>query len=139
MAPTMRLITEFARQLASIKQGTNLNATEKADEKKQDSVKQSRTQAIDEKPQVAASRRLAVPVNSPCRDWWADELKFDFGEKGSTPSSTPGIDADDDDIHPTVTVLGEVGEKLWLGVDVSCIIFCLDINVLDVSTLMQSQ
>ncbi|KAK4181673.1 hypothetical protein QBC36DRAFT_39706 [Triangularia setosa] len=60
---------EFARQLASIKQGTNLNATKKADEKRQKSVKQSRAQAIDEKPKES---------------------------KVSAPSSTAGVDADDD-------------------------------------------
>ncbi|KAK0669430.1 hypothetical protein QBC41DRAFT_223998 [Cercophora samala] len=60
---------EFARQLASIKQGTNLNATKKADEKRQKSVKQSRAQVIDEKPKEP---------------------------KVSAPSSTAGVDADDD-------------------------------------------
>ncbi|KAK0729334.1 hypothetical protein B0T21DRAFT_292555 [Apiosordaria backusii] len=60
---------EFARQLASIKQGTNLNAPKKADEKRQKSVKQSRAQIIDEK---------------------AKEPKI------SAPSSTAGVDADDD-------------------------------------------
>ncbi|KAK4201831.1 hypothetical protein QBC40DRAFT_49024 [Triangularia verruculosa] len=60
---------EFARQLASIKQGTNLNAAKKADEKRQKSVKQSRAQLIDEKPKEP---------------------------KISAPSSTAGVDADDD-------------------------------------------
>ncbi|KAK0661229.1 hypothetical protein QBC41DRAFT_350714 [Cercophora samala] len=37
---------EFARQLASIKQGTNLNATKRADEKRQKPVKQSRAGTV---------------------------------------------------------------------------------------------
>lgn len=61
---------EFARQLASIKQGTNLNAPKKSDEKRQKSVKQSRAEIRDETAQ---------------RD-----------TKVSAPSSTAGVDADDD-------------------------------------------
>ncbi|KAL2130317.1 hypothetical protein VTI74DRAFT_6643 [Chaetomium olivicolor] len=61
---------EFARQLASLKQGTNLNAPKKNDEKRQKSVKQSRAQVIDAK---------------------ADDIKV------SAPSSTTGVDADDDE------------------------------------------
>ncbi|KAL2165619.1 hypothetical protein VTG60DRAFT_4240 [Thermothelomyces hinnuleus] len=61
---------EFARQLASIKQGTSLNAPKKNDEKRQKSVKQSRAQIIDDK---------------------ADQIK------DSAPSSTAGVDADDDE------------------------------------------
>jgi hypothetical protein len=61
---------EFARQLASVKQGTSLNASKKSDEKRQKSVKQSRAQVIDDA---------------------ADEVKF------SAPSSTAGVDADDDE------------------------------------------
>ncbi|GAB1311088.1 BSD domain-containing protein [Madurella fahalii] len=61
---------EFARQLASVKQGTSLNAPKKGDEKRQKSVKQSRAQIIDEEP---------------------SEVKI------SAPSSTAGVDADDDE------------------------------------------
>jgi len=61
---------EFARQLANIKQGTSLNAPKKTDEKRQKSVKQSRAQIIDDK---------------------ADKVK------DSAPSSTAGVDADDDE------------------------------------------
>ncbi|KAL2182498.1 hypothetical protein L209DRAFT_584749 [Thermothelomyces heterothallicus CBS 203.75] len=61
---------EFARQLASVKQGTSLNAPKKNDEKRQKSVKQSRAQIIDDK---------------------ADQIK------DSAPSSTAGVDADDDE------------------------------------------
>ena len=61
---------EFARQLASVKQGTNLNAPKKSAEKRQRSVKQSRAQIMDDK---------------------IDEAKV------SAPSSTAGVDADDDD------------------------------------------
>ncbi|KAK3336049.1 hypothetical protein B0T19DRAFT_26808 [Cercophora scortea] len=61
---------EFARQLASIKQGTNINAPKKTEEKRQKSVKQSRAREIDEK------------VNET---------------KVSAPSSTAGADADDDE------------------------------------------
>ncbi|KAJ4295878.1 hypothetical protein N0V88_004580 [Collariella sp. IMI 366227] len=61
---------EFARQLASLKQGTNLNAPKKSDEKRQKSVKQSRAQVIEAK---------------------ADDTKL------SAPSSTAGVDADDDE------------------------------------------
>ncbi|KAK1757457.1 hypothetical protein QBC47DRAFT_156754 [Echria macrotheca] len=60
---------EFARQLASVKQGTSLNAPKK-DEKRQKSVKQSRARTIDE----------------PAGD-----------NKVSAPSSTAGADADDDE------------------------------------------
>lgn len=62
---------EFARQLASVKQGTSLNATKK-DEKRQKSVKQSRAQVID---QPAANGN----------------------KKASAPSSTAGVDGDDDE------------------------------------------
>ncbi|KAK0730460.1 hypothetical protein B0H67DRAFT_596593 [Lasiosphaeris hirsuta] len=61
---------EFARQLASIKQGTNLNAPKKSEEKRQKSVKQSRARLIDE------------PV---------------VDNKVSAPSSTTGVDGDDDE------------------------------------------
>ncbi|AEO65887.1 b5d85ed7-8809-43aa-a163-e24042ff1042 [Thermothielavioides terrestris] len=61
---------EFARQLASVKQGTNLNALKKSDEKRQKSVKQSRAQVIEETPNDS---------------------------KVSAPSSTAGVDADDDE------------------------------------------
>ncbi|KAL2154211.1 hypothetical protein VTH82DRAFT_2887 [Thermothelomyces myriococcoides] len=61
---------EFARQLASVKQGTSLNAPKKSDEKRQKSVKQSRAQILDDK---------------------ADQIK------DSAPSSTAGVDADDDE------------------------------------------
>ncbi|KXX80107.1 hypothetical protein MMYC01_202848 [Madurella mycetomatis] len=61
---------EFARQLASVKQGTSLNAPKKSDEKRQKSVKQSRAQIIDDEP---------------------SEVKI------SAPSSTAGVDADDDE------------------------------------------
>jgi hypothetical protein len=62
---------EFARQLASIKQGTALNATKKSDEKRQKSVKQSRAQVIDD---VASEKKVI-----------------------SVPSSNAGADADDDE------------------------------------------
>jgi len=61
---------EFAKQLASVKQGTNLNAPKKTDEKRQRSVKQSRAREIDN------------PVSE---------------NKPSAPSSTAGADADDDE------------------------------------------
>ncbi|KAL2158503.1 hypothetical protein VTH06DRAFT_4270 [Thermothelomyces fergusii] len=61
---------EFARQLASVKQGTSLNAPKKSDEKRQKSVKQSRAQILDDK---------------------ADRIK------DSAASSTAGVDADDDE------------------------------------------
>ncbi|KAK3394782.1 hypothetical protein B0H63DRAFT_57803 [Podospora didyma] len=61
---------EFARQLASIKQGTNLNAPKKSDEKRQKSVKQSRARMIEEKSD---------------------------NHKVSAPSSTAGVDGDDDE------------------------------------------
>jgi hypothetical protein len=60
---------EFAKQLASVKAGTNLNAPKKSDEKRTRSVKQSRAREIDE------------PVSD---------------SKPSAPSSTAGADADDD-------------------------------------------
>ncbi|KAK5658704.1 hypothetical protein OQA88_1513 [Cercophora sp. LCS_1] len=60
---------EFARQLVSVKQGTNLNAPKKTDEKRQKSVKQSRAREIE-----------------PAED-----------KKVSAPSSTAGADADDDE------------------------------------------
>jgi hypothetical protein len=69
---------EFARQLATIKQGTNLNAAKKSDEKKQKSVKQSRAQIIDDK---------------------ADQTRV------SAPSSTAGADADDDESLTTSPVV----------------------------------
>ncbi|KAK1837223.1 hypothetical protein QBC39DRAFT_5582 [Podospora conica] len=62
---------EFARRLASVKQGTSLSASKK-DEKRQKSVKQSRAQAID-KPAANGNK------------------------KASAPSSTAGADADDDE------------------------------------------
>jgi len=62
---------EFARQLATIKQGTTLNAAKKSDEKRHKSVKQSRAQVIEEKK--------------------AEQSKV------SAPSSTAGADADDDE------------------------------------------
>jgi hypothetical protein len=62
---------EFARQLANVKQGTTLNAPKKSDEKRQKSVKQSRAQIID--------------------DDKAPQTKV------SAPSSTAGVDADDDE------------------------------------------
>jgi hypothetical protein len=65
---------EFARQLASVKQGTSLNAPKKSDEKRHKSVKQSRAQIIDEK---------------------AEQSKM------SAPSSTAGVDADDDESSTT--------------------------------------
>lgn len=61
---------EFARQLANIKQGTTLNAPKKNDEKRHKSVKQSRAQVIDDKASQS---------------------------KVSAPSSTAGVDADDDE------------------------------------------
>jgi hypothetical protein len=61
---------EFARQLANIKQGTILNAPKKSDEKRQKSVRQSRAQIIDDN---------------------AGQSKV------SAPSSTAGVDADDDE------------------------------------------
>ncbi|KAK3301100.1 uncharacterized protein B0H64DRAFT_30910 [Chaetomium fimeti] len=61
---------EFARQLANVKQGTSLNAPRKSDEKRHKSVKQSRAQIIDDK---------------------AHQTKV------SAPSSTAGVDADDDE------------------------------------------
>ncbi|KAK4194971.1 hypothetical protein QBC40DRAFT_317726 [Triangularia verruculosa] len=71
---------DLARQLASIKQGTNLNASKKADEKRQKSVKQSRAQIIDEK------------------GGWEPAIGLFLAEepKVSAPSSTAGVDADDD-------------------------------------------
>lgn len=88
---------EFARQLASIKQGTNLNAPKKNDEKRQKSVKQSRARAIEDKTENKSV------VN-----------------KASAPSSTAGADADDDessaaspDLKPQVA--GDVSDMLEPG------------------------
>ncbi|KAH8905127.1 hypothetical protein BR93DRAFT_969946 [Coniochaeta sp. PMI_546] len=61
---------EFAKQLASIKQGTSFTGPKKGEEKKAKSVKQSRAQETDTTPQATA--------------------------KVSAPSSTTGADADDD-------------------------------------------
>jgi len=75
---------EFARQLSSVKQGTNLSAPKK-DEKRQKSVKQSRARAIEE------------PVEE---------------RKASAPSSTAGADADDDEspiASPEVTAADAAG------------------------------
>jgi len=82
---------EFARQLASVKQGTNLSTAKKTDEKRQKSVKQSRARSID------------------------DELVSD--NKASAPSSTAGADADDDEspiASPEVTAVdaGDVTDML---------------------------
>lgn len=65
---------EFARQFASIKQGTVLN-TKKQDEKRQKSVKQSRAleREVQAEPQQTAPKGV------------------------SAPSSTAGVDADDDE------------------------------------------
>ncbi|KAL1840651.1 hypothetical protein VTJ49DRAFT_259 [Mycothermus thermophilus] len=63
---------EFARQLANVKQGTTLNGPKKSDEKRQKSVKQSRAQILSD-----------------------DDDKADR-PKSSAPSSTAGVDADDD-------------------------------------------
>lgn len=81
---------EFARHFVSVKQGTNLNAPKKADEKRQKSVKQSRAREIDE------------PANA---------------NKVSAPSSTAGADADDDQsslASPEVTAVdaGDVTDML---------------------------
>ncbi|EGS17999.1 uncharacterized protein CTHT_0060120 [Thermochaetoides thermophila DSM 1495] len=62
---------EFARQLASVKQGTSLNAPKKSDEKRTKSVKQSRAQVFDDED--------------------------DKAKAVSAPSSTAGVDADDDE------------------------------------------
>ncbi|KAK4457612.1 hypothetical protein QBC42DRAFT_35554 [Cladorrhinum samala] len=69
---------EFARQLASIKQGTNLNAPKK-DEKRQKSVKQSRAQIIDDAVNEPKASKPSAPALV------------------SAPSSTAGVDADDDE------------------------------------------
>ncbi|OIW34496.1 hypothetical protein CONLIGDRAFT_7203 [Coniochaeta ligniaria NRRL 30616] len=61
---------EFAKQLASIKQGTSFTGPKKGEEKKAKSVKQSRAQETETAPQAPA--------------------------KVSAPSSTTGADADDD-------------------------------------------
>lgn len=61
---------EFAKQLASIKQGTSFTGPKKGEEKKAKSVKQSRAQETDAAPKAPA--------------------------KVSAPSSTTGADADDD-------------------------------------------
>ncbi|KAK0633484.1 hypothetical protein B0T14DRAFT_417945 [Immersiella caudata] len=81
---------EFAKQLASVKAGTNLNAPKKTDEKRTRSVKQSRAREIDE------------PVSD---------------SKPSAPSSTAGADADDDQssvASPEVkaTDVGDVSDML---------------------------
>ncbi|KAK0630146.1 hypothetical protein B0T17DRAFT_486923 [Bombardia bombarda] len=76
---------EFARQLASIKAGTNLNTPKKAEEKRQKSVKQSRARVIEDKAEIK-------PV--------------------SAPSSTAGADADDDEssaASPEVTAADSAG------------------------------
>ncbi|KAK4101654.1 hypothetical protein N658DRAFT_425365 [Parathielavia hyrcaniae] len=70
---------EFARQLANVKQGTNLNAPKKSDEKRHKSVKQSRAQIIEDK----ADQIKVSPPPAPSAP--------------SAPSSTAGADADDDD------------------------------------------
>ena len=69
---------EFARQLATLKQGTPLNAAKKSDDKKQKSVKQSRAQIIEDKAEQS---------------------------KVSAPSSTAGADADDDESLTTSPVV----------------------------------
>lgn len=61
---------EFAKQLASIKQGNSFTGPKKSEEKKAKSVKQSRAQETDAAPKAPA--------------------------KVSAPSSTTGADADDD-------------------------------------------
>lgn len=81
---------EFARQLASVKQGTNLSGPKKSDEKRQKSVKQSRARTIDD------------PVSD---------------NKVSAPSSTAGADADDDESpigSPEITAVdaGDVSDML---------------------------
>lgn len=81
---------EFARQLASIKLGTNFNGPKKDDEKRQKSVKQS--QALER------------------------EDNLDVGVV-SAPSSTAGVDADDDQsplASPEVTAVdaGDVSDML---------------------------
>ena len=68
---------EFARQLNSVKQGTKF-ATKSHDEKRQKSVKQSRAQEKDAPAEI---------------------------EKPSAPSSTAGIDADDDQSPSTSPVV----------------------------------
>jgi hypothetical protein len=81
---------EFARQLASVKQGTSFSGGKKTDEKKQKSVKQSRAQERETKPED-----IVV----------------------SAPSSTAGVDADDDQssvTSPEVTAAdaGDVSDML---------------------------
>ncbi|KAK3397789.1 hypothetical protein B0T20DRAFT_453845 [Sordaria brevicollis] len=66
---------EFARQFANIKQGTVLNTTKKQDEKRQKSVKQSRALERDVQPEPQQAAPKGV----------------------SAPSSTAGVDADDDE------------------------------------------
>jgi hypothetical protein len=90
---------EFAKQLASIKQGTSFNGPKKSAEKKQKSVKQSRAQ---EKDTVVASKKIAAPKPA---------------EKVSAPSSTTGADGDDDQsstASPEVTAAdaGDVSDML---------------------------
>ncbi|KAL2269994.1 hypothetical protein VTJ83DRAFT_2178 [Remersonia thermophila] len=65
---------EFARQLANVKQGTSLNGPKKSDEKRQKSVKQSRAQILSDNDDDDKANR----------------------PKSSAPSSTAGVDADDD-------------------------------------------
>ncbi|TLD23194.1 hypothetical protein PspLS_07499 [Pyricularia sp. CBS 133598] len=86
---------EFARQLSSVKEGTKFTAKSK-DDVRQKSVKQSRA---DE-----AKRQVAKPVEEP--------------KAASPPSSTTGIDADDDQssaaspvVAPTATA-GDVSDML---------------------------
>lgn len=57
---------EFARQLASIKEGTTLNAPKKSDEKRQKSVKQSRAQVIDQVPHE--KKVISVPSSNTGAD-----------------------------------------------------------------------
>jgi hypothetical protein len=85
---------EFAKQLASIKQGTNFNGPKKTSEKKQKSVKQSRAQEKESFAEVAAK-----------------------DTKASAPSSTTGAEGDDDEspiASPEVTPAdaGDVSDML---------------------------
>lgn len=85
---------EFAKQLASIKQGTNFNGPKKTSEKKQKSVKQSRAQEKETFAEVAAK-----------------------DNKVSAPSSTTGAEGDDDEssiASPEVTPAdaGDVSDML---------------------------
>jgi hypothetical protein len=65
---------EFARQLSSVKQGTNLNGPKKNDEQRQKSVKQSRAREMEYMAKDGAEDHVV-----------------------SAPSSTAGVDADDDE------------------------------------------